>query len=310
MVAPARNSTTSNGVSPNDGVTDAVTIVIVHWNDPQRCETALGALEQCEPVRSVVVVDNGSTAANRETLTDVVQRSPLSIEVLWTGQNLGFGPGANRGLEHWLETGGGEWVGLMPHDALVSPTCLRTMLDVLGDHPQAGLACADVGDGSTPVIDPYLGGLVAPSSVEAGWESAAYPHGTLLLARRQCLADVGLFDERYFAYVEEAELGLRVRARGWDIGIVRGAMVRNPFMGPGQAARDYLQQRNTMLLVREHFGWRQGAFRTMATLWQLIAGLIRPAKRPDMYVARARWMALRDHLRGTYGPPPQTLYES
>ena len=45
-----------------------------------------------------------------------------------------------------------------------------------------------------------------------GWEPVDYPHGTLLLARRACLEDVGLFDERYFSYCEEADLGLRARA--------------------------------------------------------------------------------------------------
>ncbi|MEZ5136208.1 MAG: hypothetical protein R2699_14425 [Acidimicrobiales bacterium] len=46
-----------------------------------------------------------------------------------------------------------------------------------------GLACADVGDGETPVVDPYFGGMTVPARA-AGWEPADYPHGTLLLARR------------------------------------------------------------------------------------------------------------------------------
>ena len=42
-----------------------------------------------------------------------------------------------------------------------------------------------------------------------------------MLARRECLADVGLFDERYFAYCEEAELAIRAKQAGWQVG--RGA---------------------------------------------------------------------------------------
>jgi len=61
------------------------------------------------------------------------------------------------------------------------------------------------------VVDPVFGALLRPSVVDDGWEDAGYPHGTLLLARRECLLDIGLFDERYFAYCEEADLGERAR---------------------------------------------------------------------------------------------------
>ena len=46
----------------------------------------------------------------------------------------------------------------------------------------------------------------------------------MLFARRGALEDVGLFDERYFAYCEEADLGLRAVAAGWEVGLVRGRL--------------------------------------------------------------------------------------
>ena len=75
-----------------------------------------------------------------------------------------------------------------------------------------------------------------------------------MLARRECLAEVGLFDERYFAYCEEAELALRAKRAGWQVGVVRGAEVRNTDVGSRAAVVDYLQLRNTLLMVREHSG--------------------------------------------------------
>lgn len=299
--------------TPPADTSPLVSIVVIHWNDPARFRDALEFLERSTVAIRLIVVDNGSEAANVTELRRHLNQTPLETILLEPGNNLGFGPGANVGVRHWLRHDSTEWVGVMPHDAQVDPDCLAKMLAVVDHRPEVGLACADVGDGCTPVIDPYLGGLVLPSEVTEGWESAAYPHGTLMLARRACafevaLPDDTLFDERYFAYVEEADLGIRARDIGWEIGIVRGAEVHNPFMGPGQAARDYLQQRNTMLLVRERSGWWPGVFRFWATAFQLAQGLVRPAVRPPMYVARARVYALAHHLQRRYGPPPPHLF--
>ena len=134
-----------------------------------------------------------------------------------------------------------------------------------------------------------------------------YPHGTLLLARRACLEEVGLFDERYFSYCEEADLGLRVRDRGWEIGLVRGARVTNPDLSASVAVVDYLQLRNTLLLTREHFGRYAHFIRFTTALLQLVSQTLRPSRRPLVVQARARLLALRDQLRGCYGPPPDGL---
>ncbi len=172
---------------------------------------------------------------------------------------------------------------------------------------RAGLVSADFGDGVTPIVDPYFGGILAPATVTEGWEPAGHPHGTLLLARRAMLEQVGLFDERYFAYGEEADLALRAKAAGWETGLVRGAIVRNPDLGTRVAAIDYLQLRNTLLLVREHSGRYHAFIRGCIALGQLASGLVSARRRGPYFDARARVRALVDHLRGHYGPPPASL---
>jgi GT2 family glycosyltransferase len=181
------------------------------------------------------------------------------------------------------------------------------MLAAVDERPRAGLACADFGDGATPVVDPYFGGILAPATVTEGWEPAGHPHGTLMLARRDVLTEVGLFDERYFAYCEEADLALRAAAAGWETGLVRGAMVVNPDLGTKAPVIDYLQLRNTLLLVREHSGRYHATFRGLLALGQLASGVVSPARRGPYFDAGARVRALVDHARGRYGPPPAAL---
>lgn len=286
-------------------------VVILHWNRPDRCVGTVARFlaQEVDGGVRVVVVDNGSAPA---ALATVRSGLPESVELVVLPRNRGFGPGANAGFRHVLANprpDDAEWIGLAPHDAEPADDCLARMVAAVEARPRAGLACADFGDGATPVVDPYFGGILAPATVAEGWEPAGHPHGTLMLARRQVLSEVGLFDERYFAYCEEADLALRAKASGWETGLIRGAIVVNPDLGTRVPVIEYLQLRNTLLLVREHSGRYHAAIRFVLALGQLLAGLVRPARRGPYWDPRARVRALGDHLRHRYGPPPAAISE-
>jgi N-acetylglucosaminyl-diphospho-decaprenol L-rhamnosyltransferase len=286
-------------------------VVILHWNRPERCVgTVARFLAQDVPGGTrVVVVDNGSRP---EALEHVRAGIPAEVELVELPANRGFGPGANAGFRHLLahpHDGDADWFVLAPHDAEPADDCLARILEAVGDRPRAGLACADFGDGATPIVDPYFGGILAPATVEEGWEPAGHPHGTLMLARRQTLEEIGLFDERYFAYCEEADLALRAKAAGWETGLVRGAIVVNPDLGTRVATIDYLQLRNTLLLVKEHSGRYHATIRGLLAVGQLVGGLVSPARRGPYWDPSARVRALADYSRGRFGPPPAAILE-
>ncbi|HSL57306.1 MAG TPA: hypothetical protein VK866_05645 [Acidimicrobiales bacterium] len=282
-----------------------LTVVVVHRDTSERLADSLDALDRSTLPAVALVVDNGSVPAHLDRArTTVAEHGGTLIEM---GANTGFGPGANAGWRRWLDEGVGEWVALMPHDALPAVDALERLVAEGSARPRAGLVSADVGDGATPVIDPYFGGITRPRAVDDGWEAADHPHGTLMLARRACLDDIGLFDERYFAYCEEADLGIRAREAGWEVGIVHGARVVNPAVGPATAAVDYLQMRNTLILVREHSGRYHATIRYLMAIGQIAAGSVRPDRQLPWFSARARLRALVDFPLGRVGPPPASL---
>jgi N-acetylglucosaminyl-diphospho-decaprenol L-rhamnosyltransferase len=294
-------------------------VVIVHWNQPAACLGTVerfGALEV--PVR-VTVVDNASRPEARAALRDGLDRLAGSgtapdVELVAAGANTGFGPGANVGLRRFLDRpDDGEWVALAPHDVDPWTGCLAHMAAAASTEPLAGLMCADVGDGMVPVIDPYFGGMTVPAAdlppggAPPRWEDVDYPHGTLMFLRRGCLDEIGLFDERYFSYCEEADLALRARRAGWKVGLVRGARVQNLHLGSSVALVDYLQTRNTLLLVQEMSGWYHAWIRSCITLLQVVRGVRDPSSRPLVFDARARMRGLRDFWLRRFGPPPETV---
>ncbi len=291
-------------------------VVIVHWNQVGACLDTVARFRDREvPVR-VTVVDNAPAPPAARAARRLAVFPADEVELVEVDHNAGFGPGANVGLRRFLaDPDDGEWCVLAPHDVDPFPGCLGAMLDAAGNEPMAGFMCADVGDGMVPVIDPYFGGMavlperpVAPDSPELPrWETVDYPHGTLMMLRRSCLDEVGVFDERYFSYCEEADLALRARAAGWKVGLIRGARVQNIHIGSGMAIVDYLQTRNTLLLVQEMSGWYHAFVRAWFTIVQTVRGVRRPETRALIFDARARMLGLRDFVLRRFGPPPASM---
>ena len=285
-----------------------LTAVVVHRRRPEACvATGRALLEQ--GVDRLIVVDNGSSAAD----VAHVRHGLPAADVVELGFNAGFGPGANAGFRRWLDEGEGEWVLLAPHDAAPDPDCVQTLVKAAAERPRAGLACAEYGTGdegfgrkALPVVDRYLGGVLEPTDRTPGWEPCGHPHGTLMLARRACLEEIGLFDERYFAYCEEADLGVRATAAGWEVGIVWGAVVRNPGMGSEVGVPEYLMLRNNLLLIKEHSGRWPATFYFGLATWLTVRGAVGGTKTLFWHLP-ARLYAMRDFLRGRYGPPPAEL---
>lgn len=281
-----------------------VSVVLIHRNRADVIGRTVDAFRSQTVPTSIIVVDNGSDPEAVGSLPDLVG---VDVDLVITGANLGFGPGGNVGMRRWLRDHDTEWLAIAPHDALPEPDTIERMLDALVDRPRVGLASADVGDGKVPVIDPYLGTIEAEPTVDQGFEPSGYPHGTLMLVRRPCIEEIGLFDERYFAYCEESELALRAAAQGWTCGLIRGADVRNPGMSASIERVAYLQLRNTLLMLREHFGRRQAWFRLAIALVQIPLGIVHPPARGLHWSPAGRLKAVRDHLRGRYGPPPDDV---
>ena len=162
-----------------------------------------------------------------------------------------------------------------PHDADPLHGCLPTACSTVATRPRAGLASADVGDGLTPVVDRYFGGIPAPATVEDGWEPAGFPHGTLMVARRECLQRWACSTSATSRTARRPSWRSGPRP-GWEIGVVRGAEVRNTGPRIASAVVDYLQPRNTLLLVREHSGRYHVSIRLVIAVWHLLAGAVSP----------------------------------
>jgi N-acetylglucosaminyl-diphospho-decaprenol L-rhamnosyltransferase len=297
--------------------------VVVHWNRPVECLATIRASMAQIPNLHILVLDNNSSFANYET---ICQQLDPSVEVLRFQENKGWGPALNVALRKWLNEETSRYCFISAHDAELAADCLTRLEAAMEADPKLGIACPQYPDCSVPHLSALHGvsykfvnppilwrnfpscesparqlGKLAPPLPEHV-ESIDVPHGTFMIVRRECLAQIGLFDERYFAYGDEQELGARARRHGWKVGLVWGAMVANPQTSAPNPA--YLLTRNSLLLVHDYFGKWAALLRALVILVNTVRLMIFPQQKNIAFSARAQWRGFLNYLAGRYGPPP------
>jgi GT2 family glycosyltransferase len=199
-----------------------VTVIICNWNGGdyvKRCLTALG--QQTYRDFRVVVVDNASTDGSPER----IERDFPDVHLVRAGGNLGFARANNIGFEH---AAGSEWVALLNPDAFAGPAWLEQLVTASLRRPQ----CASIGsrllraddeailDGVGDVY--HLSGLHWREGYGKRQSDHALvakeifsPCAAAALYRLSAVRDAGGFDEDYFCYSEDVDLGFRLRLMGY-----------------------------------------------------------------------------------------------
>ena len=277
-------------------------VFIVHWNSPVECLRTIEELaDQAVPLR-ITVIDNRSTPQSLRALSESL---PAGIELLHLDKNLGWGGAVNVALRSWVAAGPEELCVICAHDALPAPRCLSLIQDAMRADPQLGLACPEHGSGGGVQISAAKGVHIRHAEPGPAGSVLAMPapHGTLSVLRRSCLRQIGIFDERYFAYGDETEIGFRAATMGWKSGMVWGAKVLNPGTSTSHRLRVYLIARNNILTVYRYFGLFAALVRIAVTL----GSCVRPyswANKKKVGLLRARLRGVLDSFAFRYGPPP------
>ncbi|MEQ9498843.1 MAG: glycosyltransferase family 2 protein [Deltaproteobacteria bacterium] len=256
----------------------STTIVIVTYNSMRLIDDTLRTAQRCADagLAKCVVVDNES----KDGTADHIASAFPFVNLVRSGGNLGFGRGNNRGFEE-VDT---KYTLFLNPDARCEPDALKTMIDFMDAHPDAGV-CGPAGKltegglhaaGRAPTPGMVLRdalGRTRPSDLAAPIEPGSAPQqvewipGAALMFSSQVFLALGGFDPRFFLYWEETDLLLRVREYGaqvWAVGTavidhVGGASAagENRNMYRGCLAEHYFQSR--FYYLSKHYG-RRGAY--------------------------------------------------
>lgn len=218
----------------------AVAVIVVNFNSGARIGKVLAALErQTFTDFETVVFDNGSTDGSANGL--VCTKFPL--RTILNGANIGFAAGNNRavGLVD------AEWVAFLNPDAYPEPDWLEQLLAAARRHPYADAFGSTQVDAADPTRLDGAGDAYhafgVPYRGHFGWPvSKLPPEGECFAAcaaaamyRRRTFLELGGFDESFFCYGEDVDLGFRLRLAGGRT--IQAAAARVAHEGSGVTGR-------------------------------------------------------------------------
>jgi GT2 family glycosyltransferase len=237
-----------------------ITVVIPNYNGAGFLERCLRSLrEQSVAPSGIILVDNGSTDAS----LDIAVRVAPDARVLSLASNKGFAGAVNEGLRAATT----DWVAVLNNDTETDPQWIAACHAAIRRHPDAAfLACRIHDDRRRKVL--YSAGdclLRAGIGYRLGQDQTVRADhleecevfaacGCAALYRRAALEAVGGFDERYFAYLEDVELGMRFQSWGHQGWYVPEAIVYH--VGGGTSGGEFselavrLRTRNSLILAR------------------------------------------------------------
>ncbi len=222
-------------------MSDVLPVVTVTYSPGPHLDRFLATLSHATDRRvSVLMADNGSTDGAPQA---AVERYP-GVQLFSTGSNLGYGSAVNRAIARLVEeeqAEGGvadEWIVVANPDVQWGPGSIDALLDAATRWPRAATLGPLIHDpdgsvypsarqlpslvrgGMHAVVGPiwknnpwsadYRQERLEPSERPVGWLS-----GSCLLVRRAAFEQIGGFDERYFMYMEDVDLGDRLGKAGW-----------------------------------------------------------------------------------------------
>ncbi len=232
----------------------AVLVVIVAYNSGPDLQEALDALgRQTFADWEAVVWDNGSTDGSAEGL-----RLPPRTRLVRNQENIGFAAGNNRAAA----LAASRWIACLNPDAFAEPDWLERLvasgertgaaavgsLQLVADRPE-------LLDGAGDVLS--IGGIAwrggylrLRSAYDLREGEILAPCAAAALYRRDAFEAVGGFDERYFAYFEDVDLGLRLRLAGERCVLAPDAVVRHVGGGSSSKVSGFAERYGLRNLVR------------------------------------------------------------
>lgn len=210
---------------------ERVAVIIPNWNGKRFLDACLLSLrQQTFTPFTTYVVDNGSSDGS----VDYLRSHYPEVVVVAHADNLGFSAAINAGIA----ASKGEYIAALNNDTEVHPQWLEALVATLDAHPEVGLCASKVMDyANRSVIDSYGDGYarhgvafkIGMLATDTGQFNQPIevlsPCAAASIYRRSLFDDIGTFDEDFFCYMEDIDIGLRAALAGYRCLVVPTAKV-------------------------------------------------------------------------------------
>lgn len=275
-----------------------VFIVILNFNGSEStiaCLESINKLKVNHEIKiEIIVVDNASIDGSVEKISKQFK----DVILIENKINMGFSGGCNEGARMAIKSGA-DYVAFLNNDTIVDKDLIETLIKTAEDTNAGGVVpkiyfqkgyefhkdkykSSDLGNiiwyaGGEMDWDNLIGKNIGVDEVDKGQfdirQETELATGCCFMVRAEVLEKVGLFDDRYFLYYEDADLTQRIKRAGRKIIYEPSAILwhknADSSGGSGSDLQDYYITRNRLL-----FGLRYAPVRTKAALLKESAVLL------------------------------------
>lgn len=268
-----------------------ISIVMINYNGQENTIECLDSLMKLKTDGfnlQTTVVDN---YPENKIKVDVSKYSKIKLKVIFNPVNSGFSGGMNIGIKHALKNGG-DYVLIHNNDTLVKEDFLQKLFDFAEKTEKVGIVAPKIyfAKGFEFHKDRYkeseLGKVIWYAGGRMDWKNVIGHHigvdevdhgqynevsqtesasGCCMLIKSDLFKKVGMFDEKYFLYYEDADLCYRTKKAGYKIYYLPTSVIWHKNAGStggsGSKLQDYYITRNRM-----YFGMKYASLRSKFAL--------------------------------------------
>jgi len=278
-----------------------ISIVVLNWNrksDTIQCLDSIAKLQVPDfkaPIQ-IIVVDNASTDNSQKEIKRALkvlnEKADFECELIINKKNLGFAEGNNVGIKHAINHDA-DYVLILNNDTVIDSKMVFTLLECAKKYPKSGVISPKIyfAKGYEFRKERYklrdLGNVIWYAGGAFDWNNIyglnrgvdevdksqyddvkelEFATGACMFVRATALKEVGLFDPKYYMYLEDVDLSVRLKKAGWKILYCPDAILWHKVAQSSQIGselNDYFIIRNRLI-----FGMRYAKFRTRLALYR------------------------------------------
>ncbi len=249
-----------------------ITVIIPHYNGEAILRDCFASLFQSTKLKiNVILVDNGSTDGS----VVMTEKEFPSVQIIKLDRNLGFAGGCNIGLRATTT----PFVLILNNDTVHEQGWIERLLaklqsaenlavvqpKILSYQDQGYFDYSGACGGEMDIFGfPFARGrIVEEVEIDRGqyddfFDRIFWASGTAFLARTDIIKNAGLFDESFFAHMEELDLQWRMQLMGYEIAVEPGSVIRHRSgytLGAESPFKKYLNHRNSLLMLLSNYSF-------------------------------------------------------
>jgi GT2 family glycosyltransferase len=277
-----------------------VSIIILNWKQPVltiECLNSVAKLKKGNYKLEIIVVDNASKDNSAYVISKALKklffnRKGISFKIIKNRENLGFAAGNNAGIKSALKDKC-DYLVVLNNDTVLDENFMNEMLTVAETEPEAGILSPKIyfASGYEFHKERYTkedeGKVIWSAGGDIDWKNVYatnhgvdevdngqfnkmreidFATGACFMTRSEVVRKAGMFDPKYYLYLEDVDFSLKVRANKYKILFVPKARIWHKVSassGIGSELNDYFITRNRLI-----FGMRYAPIRTRFALYR------------------------------------------